>query len=375
MTINEKVLKAIQISVYSTGLLSILSLLSIISIFFYKLKRKKTTPAFELIFNLCLCELTNTIAVLLIYFPDYTNKDDFDANLCSIQAPLVFFSETAQHLMATIISCFILSINSKANSINANSKLADFLNANENNFDNNSSNKNFNLKNIFKFKFNFFSKSTFKKLNFKSRIIYVLICYGFSALLTLIGIYSEVFGVSKFNCLIREEYKTLIAIYYCAIWLLIFANFIIAVKIFCMKFSFLDETEKTHRLEFSKSLSYYPIITLISFLVFTASNYINNFETEVLIIIGNAVNIVFNLSTGFVYALVCFNSLRFKRKIAKLIRRLSLFSRKSTCAQLNVGDICDSTENTHKVLSNANNRTDSLVDDNNDNNSKCSQCV
>jgi len=291
---EDTVLTIITIFVYLIGILSILSSLLIIVMYFRELIRKKATPAFELIFNLSFCELLYVLAFLLLNYPDSIYYKNYNKTICKIQAPIIFFSETCQHIMASIISIYILLINRKVNKINKYSDFSQIFYESNNDI--------------------------YKKLNVYKRIFYIFATYGISGILTILGLFYEIFGENKFNCWIDEENKKIINLYYIFIGTLIIVNFIIAIKIFRMKFSFLIDEEKLNRQEFSKSLSYYSFITFFSIAIFAVSYYID-IEIELLVIIDNL-----TLLNGVFYLMICFKSFSFRKKIFKWLQ--SLFKKK-----------------------------------------------
>lgn len=157
--------QTIQIIIYILGTLSIISISLILIVFIFEAKRKKATPAFELIFNLLLCELINIIAFLILYFPDFEHKD-YNKVLCSIQGPLIFGSETSQNIIATMISLYILWINMPVNNIVQTTNMNEFFRENTNN----------------------------QTFNYKIRLLYIFLTYGISLIFTLIGVYYDIFG-------------------------------------------------------------------------------------------------------------------------------------------------------------------------------------
>jgi len=303
--------QTIQIIIYILGSISIISILLIIIVFIFEAKRKKATPAFELIFNLSLCELINTIAFIMLYFPDFKHKD-YNKILCSIQGPVIFGSETSQHIMATIISLYILWINMPVNNIVQITNINEFFKENNNN----------------------------KNFNYKNRLLYIFLSYGVSIVFSLIGVYFDIFGVNRFNCFIKQENEFIISIYYCIIWILIIINLLIAVKIYSMKFTQLEDREKIYRIEFSRGLSVYPIVNLVCFFIFTITNYLS-FNDENSQKIVNIINLIFILLNGFFYALISMYSFRFRKKIMKLIKRFRFSRNKNHIEELNACDIND----------------------------------
>jgi hypothetical protein len=247
------------------GTFSIAGSVLIIIIFFTNLK--KITPAFELILQLSVSSLINTISYLILYIP----PDDTSYNhlTCKVQGFLMLFSELSQLIISTMISFYIWR--SKA-----------VLTAHE-------------------------------RFNCKERIFCLFINYFIPLAVSLSCI--ESLGENGKWCWIAKSYsKSLALIDYLAIWILIILNITFAWLTMKITNENLHREEIKNRKDYVKKLSRYPMISFLCWLPATMSRIISMLEflnkTEYdFEFYFEILHIIFILIQGLLYAIVSLSSI------------------------------------------------------------------
>jgi len=262
------------------GTFSIAGSSLIILIFFTNLK--KITPAFELIAQLSVSSVINTISYLILFIP--LNDTTYNHSTCTLQGFLMVFSELSQLIISTMISFYIWR--SKA---------------------------------VF---------ASHEKFNSKERIICLLINYAIPLIVSLSCI--EAIGENGRWCWIEKSYsKSLVLLDYLAIWILIILNIIFACLTMKITNENLHREEIKNRKEYVMKLSRYPIISLVCWLPATISRivgmveFFNNTEYEFEFYI-HVLHIIFILIQGLLYAIVSFTSIESGKNLKYIFTTICL---------------------------------------------------
>lgn len=274
---------------YTFGSLSCFSLLIIIIVYLYENSKNKSTPAFELIFYLCIASLINTIASMLLYIPHFSTEY-IDPTLCKLQGSLIFFSELSRYLITTNISIFIFRIKTK-------DQLSD-------------------------------------KFTPLKRLLYLCSSFGISAIITAICFYLDLFGVNKDKCWIKKELDGQPEFIEClVIWILIFINLALGLITYMKKFRCYITQEILYRIEFSNRLMMFPIVSFICWLVYSLTIYFDFMNKDLIIL--DYISVIFNLLEGFLFAGVSMYNLSFRRKLKKICWKLYFFRKKNKDVNIN----------------------------------------
>lgn len=289
---------------YFFGILSCLCLLLILMVYLYENSKGKSTPAFELVFYLCIASLINTIAFMLLYIPD-NNTKRIDPLLCKTQGSLIFFSELSQYTIATIISIFIFKVKNK-----------DDLTDN---------------------------------LSFLKRLIFLGCSFGIPGLITIIGLLLDMFGQNRNKCWIKKELDGLPVLIECiVIWILILINLVLGCITYLKKFRPYITEEILFRIEFSNKLMMYPIVSFICWLISSLTSYFD-YESETFDLF-DYISVLNNLSEGFLYATVSMYSLSFRKKLKKIFLKINFLKKRKT-EEYNITEIIFESKSEHSSYS------------------------
>jgi len=291
MKIDDEIFYA-NLIIYAFGILSCISLLLIILVFFYQHKKQKVTPAFELIFYLCIASLINTISFMILYIPDL-NELIISPVLCKTQGALIFFSELSQYIVATMISIFIFSIKSK--------------------------------------------DEFYDNFPTSRRVLYLGGSFGIASIFTLILLYYDSFGENRNRCWIKNENDGWLIYLDCIIiWILIIINCVLALIIYCKKFKNYINEEIRYRIDFSNKLSLYPIVSFICWFISSLTSYFDYEDKDIQFL--DIISLIFNLLEGFLYASVSMYFFSFRKKIKKILKNFSFWKKKKQSLDLNINE-------------------------------------
>jgi len=203
----------------------------IVLIFFTSLKKITPTPAFELIFQLSVSSLINTIAHLILFIPP--NDITYNKTTCIVQGFSMLFSELSILIISTMISFYIWR--TKAVS------------------------------------------TTHDKFNCKERIFCLFINYVTPLLISCSCI--KAIGENGQWCWIDKSFsKSLALLDYLAAWILIILNIIFACLTKKITNENLHTEEIKNRKEYVKKLSRYPMISFLCWIPATINRIISMLE-------------------------------------------------------------------------------------------------
>jgi hypothetical protein len=309
-------LKGLEIII---GSFSITGSSLIILIFFTNLN--KITSAFELILQLSISSLINTISYLILFIP----KEDssYDKITCKIQGLLMLFSELSVNMISTSMSFYIWRSKAEFNT-----------------------HDNFSCK----------SRSIYLAFNYILPLVFSLMCV-------------EYIGQNGRWCWISAEYADSLGLTeYIGIWFLIFLNLCFAYMIsnITTDENYLHAEVKKNRKEYIQKLIRYPIISLCCWLPATINRFIcivdNDNRSWTIQYFFQILHISLNLIQGFLYALVSLSNLNSDGNFKIILKScVSFFS----CCKKNKYR----KEISHNDLSQYLSNSDNKVSDNSKNNS------
>jgi hypothetical protein len=256
----------------------------IILIFLTNLKKITPTPAFELIVQLSVSSLINTISHLILFIPP--NNPTYNKTTCLVQGFSMLFSELSILIISTMISFYIW----RTKAVSA----------------------------------------THEKFNSKERIICLLINYVTPLLISSACI--NAIGENGKWCWIDKKFSTSLALLdYLAAWILIIMNIIFACLTMKITNENLHSEEIKNRKEYVKKLSRYPMISFLCWIPATTNRiismleYVNNTDYD-LGFYFEIVNIILFSIQGLLYAIVSFTSVESGKNLKYILSKLCCVS-------------------------------------------------
>jgi len=235
-----------------------------INILFFLFSFIKNTPsiAHELITYINISSLINTISYLLLFIKE---DDSYDKFLCDFQGFIMVFSEISQISILTIICT--------------------------------------NLYNIL--------KTQTDEFDLKDRILNIFLGFVFPLIMSALGLFFNIYGISGNWCWIKVEFgENLGIIFYCVIWIFLIINLILIIcsNINVRKLTVVNSValvQINYNISYIKKVSIFPIIILICWIMPTINRFIlleKGFKDPVI----EFLHLVFNLSLGLLISLTSF---------------------------------------------------------------------
>lgn len=259
------------------GSLSVMGSGLIIFIFFININ--KITPAFELILQLSISSLINSISYIILFIPP--DSTDYHPTTCKLQGFLMLFSELSTIMISTVISFYIWKTKAQ-----------------------------FAAQDRFIWK----ERLVYLSFNYLIPLIFSLICY-------------QSIGENGRWCWIEKSHSEDLALMqYLAIWIMIILNIIFAWLTNNITLDNLHSEDVKNRKEYIKKLSRYPMISLCCWLPATINRIIdiiqqvNGSNYEKLRFYFEILHIIFILVQGLLYGFVSLSSIDSGKNIKMLFK-------------------------------------------------------